>query len=92
MGCQTLPYPCRGSLESLGWGLGLVVGLLQVPYLPHSFVASGPPPACAGEEAGTPGPFSLGSLTATTAALLAFLRVLIGQGTQPRGPLSPEMS
>lgn len=51
----------------------------QAPRLPHSL--AGPSPS-----------LSLGSLTATTAAPLAFWRVLIGQDAQPPGPRSPAMS
>lgn len=76
--CFPLPLCCRESPDAVGRGLGLVAGpwqagtcladCLQLLGLPF-------PQACTKEEAGTPGPLSLGSLAATTAAPLAFWSV-----------------
>ena len=80
MGCQLLPPTphCRESPDAEGRGLGLVAGPWQAgTCLPDSLQLLGlpPPQACTKEKAGTPGPLSLGSLAATTAAPLAFLSV-----------------
>lgn len=90
-----LPTPSlpEGSPDPPGWGLGLgpVGGRPSAgARLPHSSAA--PPPSLHQRGGRNTWALSLGSLTATTAAPLAFLRVLIGQGAQPPGPLFPEMS
>lgn len=91
MGCQMLPQPYGGSPDALEL-LGLVAGCWQAPSSPAPAQLMDPPPACTWEEAGTPGPLSPGSLPAAAAALLAFLRVLIGQGAEPPAALFPEVS
>ena len=76
--CFPLPLYCRESPDAVGRGLGLVAGPWQAgTCLPDSLQLLGlpPPQACTKEKAGTPGPLSLGSLAATTAAPLAFLSV-----------------
>lgn len=92
MGCQDAAPPLQGSPVVWGQGLHLVAGTRP----PQSLVAPAPtfpvPSACSREEAGTPGPLSLGSLPATTAAPLAFWRVFIGQDAQPPSPPSPAVS
>lgn len=88
-------FPLQRRPRCPGAGLGPGGGPLAGRHLPPPLFAapSSPPnPACTGEEAGTPGPLSLGSPAATAAAPLAFLRVLIEWGAQPLAPLSPEMS
>lgn len=92
-GCRfpNAPYPYRGSPGALGWGLGLVQALSRHPASSVPWQCSGPPypaPERGQEHLG----LLPGSPTATAAAPLAFLRVLIGQGAQPLAPLSPEMS
>ena len=85
--CFPLPLCYRESPDAVGRGLGLVAGPWQAgTCLPDSLQLLGflPPQACTKAEAGTPGPLSLGSLAATTAALPAFLRVLIEQATTPQ--------
>lgn len=88
MDCQVLPTPTEEAQLPWGGASAWWQALCRHPASPTpSQPRPQPPPERRQEHLGP-----LPGESATTAATLAFLRVLIGQSAQPSGPLSPEMS